>query len=114
MLCRLWTLADFDFGGSPLLDLLAERDAKARNPLTAHANPTQRHAMMDGVILFPKDYADLYRAKGYWQDQPLREVFHAWGTQTGLRCTTPPKASRSVSSTSVPPTVMSQSAALRL
>jgi 2,3-dihydroxybenzoate-AMP ligase len=34
--------------------------------------------MMDGVIPFPKEYADRYRAKGYWQDRPMREVFSDW------------------------------------
>jgi 2,3-dihydroxybenzoate-AMP ligase len=34
--------------------------------------------MMDGVIPFPKEYADRYRARGYWEDRPLRDVFAEW------------------------------------
>jgi 2,3-dihydroxybenzoate-AMP ligase len=34
--------------------------------------------MMDGVIPFPKEYAQRYRDKGYWKDQPMRDVFSAW------------------------------------
>ena len=34
--------------------------------------------MMDGVIPFPDDYAERYRAKGYWKDESLRDVFQGW------------------------------------
>ncbi|UAJ10510.1 (2,3-dihydroxybenzoyl)adenylate synthase [Glacieibacterium megasporae] len=30
---------------------------------------------MDGVIPFPDEFAERYRAKGYWRDEPLRTVF---------------------------------------
>jgi 2,3-dihydroxybenzoate-AMP ligase len=30
---------------------------------------------MDGVVPFPPEFAERYRAKGYWRDQPLRDVF---------------------------------------
>jgi 2,3-dihydroxybenzoate-AMP ligase len=30
---------------------------------------------MDGVIPFPEEFADRYRAAGYWRDEPLRSVF---------------------------------------
>ena len=33
---------------------------------------------MDGVIPFPQEFAELYRAKGYWRDVPLRTVFRGW------------------------------------
>ena len=32
---------------------------------------------MDGVVPFPKEFADRYRANGYWRDEPLRVVFRA-------------------------------------
>src|SRR5262249_8525416 len=31
--------------------------------------------MLDGVTPFPAEFAARYRAAGYWNDQPLREVF---------------------------------------
>ena len=31
--------------------------------------------MLEGVVPFPPDFAARYRAKGYWQDRPLREQF---------------------------------------
>jgi 2,3-dihydroxybenzoate-AMP ligase len=31
--------------------------------------------MLDGVVRFPPELAARYRAKGYWEDRPLREVF---------------------------------------
>jgi len=31
--------------------------------------------MLDGVVRFPPDFAARYRAEGYWEDRPLREVF---------------------------------------
>jgi 2,3-dihydroxybenzoate-AMP ligase len=31
--------------------------------------------MLDGVVRFPAEFAARYRAKGYWEDRPLREVF---------------------------------------
>jgi 2,3-dihydroxybenzoate-AMP ligase len=31
--------------------------------------------MVDGAVRFPSDFAARYRAKGYWEDRPLREVF---------------------------------------
>ena len=30
---------------------------------------------MDGVVPFPPEFAAAYRAKGYWRDEPLRQVF---------------------------------------
>ncbi len=33
---------------------------------------------MEGVVPFPPEFADRYRAKGYWRDQPLRDVFKDW------------------------------------
>lgn len=33
---------------------------------------------MDGVVPFPPEYAQRYREAGYWQDQPLRDVFAEW------------------------------------
>ncbi|ABK06929.1 MULTISPECIES: (2,3-dihydroxybenzoyl)adenylate synthase [Burkholderia cepacia complex] len=34
--------------------------------------------VFDGVTPFPADYAARYRAKGYWQDKPMRQVFGEW------------------------------------
>ncbi|HEX7228925.1 MAG TPA: AMP-binding protein, partial [Candidatus Binatia bacterium] len=35
--------------------------------------------MLDGVVRFPAEFAARYRAKGYWEDRSLREVFdHAF------------------------------------
>ena len=31
--------------------------------------------MLDGVVRFPPEFAARYRARGYWEDRPLREVF---------------------------------------
>ena len=31
--------------------------------------------MINGVIPFPAEFAARYRAAGYWDDRPLREVF---------------------------------------
>ncbi|HEY1234878.1 MAG TPA: AMP-binding protein [Candidatus Binatia bacterium] len=31
--------------------------------------------MLDGVVRFPAEFAARYRAKGYWEDRSLREVF---------------------------------------
>ena len=33
---------------------------------------------MDGVVAFPTEFAERYRAAGYWRDQPLRDVFKGW------------------------------------
>lgn len=33
---------------------------------------------MDGVVPFPEEFAERYRAKGYWRDEPLRTVFRGW------------------------------------
>jgi 2,3-dihydroxybenzoate-AMP ligase len=33
---------------------------------------------MDGVTAFPPEYAERYRAKGYWEDRPMRDVFRDW------------------------------------
>ena len=33
---------------------------------------------MDGVTSFPAEFAAHYRAKGYWEDRPMREVFRDW------------------------------------
>ena len=33
---------------------------------------------MEGVVPFPAEFAEAYRAKGYWRDQPLRAVFNGW------------------------------------
>lgn len=40
---------------------------------------------MDGVVPFPPDYAVDYRAKGYWRDRPLRDVFAGWCASGGDR-----------------------------
>jgi 2,3-dihydroxybenzoate-AMP ligase len=34
--------------------------------------------MMDGVISFPGEFAARYRARGYWEDRPMRDVFRDW------------------------------------
>lgn len=31
--------------------------------------------MLEGVVPFPPEFAARYRAKGYWEDRPLRDVF---------------------------------------
>ena len=31
--------------------------------------------MLDGVVRFPPEFAARYRAKGYWEDRSLRDVF---------------------------------------
>ena len=31
--------------------------------------------MLDGVVRFPREFAALYRAKGYWEDRSLRDTF---------------------------------------
>ena len=31
--------------------------------------------MLQGAVRFPREFAERYRAKGYWQDKPLREEF---------------------------------------
>lgn len=33
---------------------------------------------MDGVIGYPPEFAQRYREKGYWRDEPLRDVFKQW------------------------------------
>jgi 2,3-dihydroxybenzoate-AMP ligase len=33
---------------------------------------------MEGVVPFPPEFAAAYRAKGLWDDRPLRAVFKAW------------------------------------
>lgn len=40
---------------------------------------------MDGVVPFPADFAADYRAKGYWRDRPLRDVFADWCASGGDR-----------------------------
>ena len=40
---------------------------------------------MDGVIPFPEEYAQRYRAKGYWTDLPMRDVFAEWCAEYALR-----------------------------
>jgi 2,3-dihydroxybenzoate-AMP ligase len=34
--------------------------------------------MMDGVVPFPAEFAAMYRSKGYWRDEALRDVFAEW------------------------------------
>jgi 2,3-dihydroxybenzoate-AMP ligase len=34
--------------------------------------------MLDGVTKFPPEYAARYRARGYWEDRPMRAVFADW------------------------------------
>jgi 2,3-dihydroxybenzoate-AMP ligase len=41
--------------------------------------------MLDGVVPFPPDFAARYRAKGYWQDKPLRDEFDAVFKKFGPR-----------------------------
>ena len=31
--------------------------------------------MLDGVVRFPPEFAARYRAKGYWEDRSLRDIF---------------------------------------
>ena len=31
--------------------------------------------MLDGAVRFPADFAARYRAKGYWEDRSVRDVF---------------------------------------
>jgi non-ribosomal peptide synthetase component E (peptide arylation enzyme) len=31
--------------------------------------------MLDGVVRFPAQFAARYRAKGFWEDRSLRDVF---------------------------------------
>jgi 2,3-dihydroxybenzoate-AMP ligase len=33
--------------------------------------------MLDGVVRFPAEFAERYRAKGYWEDRSLRDTFEA-------------------------------------
>jgi 2,3-dihydroxybenzoate-AMP ligase len=33
---------------------------------------------MDGVTSFPAEFAAHYRASGYWEDRPMRDVFRDW------------------------------------
>lgn len=33
---------------------------------------------MDGFVAFPAEFAERYRAAGYWQDRPMRSVFAEW------------------------------------
>ncbi len=33
---------------------------------------------MEGVVPFPTEFAQRYRARGYWRDEPLRAVFKQW------------------------------------
>ena len=40
---------------------------------------------MDGVVPFPPEFAQDYRAKGYWRDRPLRDVFSDWCERYGDR-----------------------------
>lgn len=37
--------------------------------------------MMNGVVPFPQEFADHYRAKGYWEDRPMRHYFKQWCAQ---------------------------------
>jgi 2,3-dihydroxybenzoate-AMP ligase len=34
--------------------------------------------MMDGFTRFPARFAEKYRAAGYWEDRPMRDVFRDW------------------------------------
>lgn len=40
---------------------------------------------MNGVTPFPPQFAKRYREKGYWEDRPMREVFHEWCNQYAER-----------------------------
>jgi 2,3-dihydroxybenzoate-AMP ligase len=40
---------------------------------------------MEGVVSFPANFASAYRAKGYWDDRPLRAVFKDWCDQFSTR-----------------------------
>jgi 2,3-dihydroxybenzoate---[aryl-carrier protein] ligase len=36
---------------------------------------SKEQGVLDGVVRFPPEFASRYRAKGYWEDRPLRDVF---------------------------------------
>ncbi|WP_275434287.1 AMP-binding protein [Lichenicola cladoniae] len=40
---------------------------------------------MQGVVPFPPDVAERYRALGYWRDRPLRAAFSEWCAQYAER-----------------------------
>lgn len=40
---------------------------------------------MNGVTPFPPQFAKRYREKGYWEDRPMRDVFHEWCNQYAER-----------------------------
>jgi non-ribosomal peptide synthetase component E (peptide arylation enzyme) len=44
--------------------------------------------MLDGVVRFPPEFAARYRAKGYWEDRALADVFgaatHAFAERTAV------------------------------
>ena len=41
--------------------------------------------MLDGVVRFPAEFAARYRAKGYWEDRALRDVFDETFSRYGDR-----------------------------
>ncbi len=41
--------------------------------------------MLDGVVRFPSEFAARYRAKGYWEDRALRDVFDETFSRYGDR-----------------------------
>src|SRR6266540_166341 len=40
---------------------------------------------LEGVVRFPPEFAARYRAKGYWEDRPLRDVFDETFSRYGDR-----------------------------
>ena len=40
-----------------------------------NATSASEEMMLDGVVRFPPEFAARYRAKGYWEDRSLRDVF---------------------------------------
>jgi 2,3-dihydroxybenzoate-AMP ligase len=44
------------------------------NDLNA-TSASEEHGVLDGVVRFPPEFAARYRAKGYWEDRSLRDVF---------------------------------------
>ena len=41
--------------------------------------------MLNGFVPFPPEFAERYRAKGYWQDKSLAEEFNAVYARFGER-----------------------------
>ena len=58
-----------------------------KQPTIANMSVVGEKAMLEGFTPFPPEFAQRYRAKGYWLDQPLATYFHDRFVEFGERLT---------------------------